>query len=52
MQSNGAYLSATMREVILDRVKQIAEYWCGNCQFFSDPFRVELAAVLPATFAC
>jgi len=40
---------ATMREVIVNRDKQIAGYWCGNRQFFSDPFRVELDAVLPAS---
>jgi hypothetical protein len=39
---------ATMREVIVNRDKQIAGFWCGNRQFFSDPFRVELDAALPA----
>ena len=39
---------ATMREVIVNRDKQIAGYWCGNRQFFSDPFRVKYDAALPA----
>lgn len=39
---------ATMREVIVNRDRQIAAYWCGNRQFFSDPFRVELDAALAA----
>jgi hypothetical protein len=39
---------ATMHEVIVNRDKQITVYRCGNRQFLSDPFRVELDAVLPA----
>jgi hypothetical protein len=39
---------ATMREVLLNRDKYLASYWCANKQFFSDPFRIELDASLPA----
>lgn len=38
----------TMRDVILTRDRHIAGHWCTGKNLFSDPFREELDALLPA----